>query len=175
VAVFQLLEDHRFLKGLFAWIGFRQVAVPYERAPRLAGETKWNYLKLLNLSIEGITSFSIAPLRAASYVGLITATIAVIYGLYMAGRTILFGNPVAGYPSLLVIILFLGGVQLLSLGVIGEYVGRIFNETKERPLYLVDSILPGKASKASDRSVSSADYLETASATARHPTTAVQE
>jgi hypothetical protein len=96
------------MKGLFAWIGFRQVAVPYERAPRLIGNTKWNYSKLLNLSVEGITSFSIAPLRAASYVGLITATTAVIYGLYMIVRTILFGNPVAGYPSLLVIILFLG-------------------------------------------------------------------
>jgi glycosyltransferase involved in cell wall biosynthesis len=176
-AVKQLREHHRFMKGLFAWVGFRQVAVPYERAPRLAGETKWNYWKLLNLSIEGITSFSIAPLRAASYIGLITATIAVIYGLYIMGRTILFGNPVAGYPSLLVIVLFLGGVQLLSLGIIGEYVGRIFNETKQRPLYLVDSVLSGKTSMPSHSSSSAADSAEIQSATVRRPTAAaaVQE
>ena len=174
-AVKQLREHHRFMKGLFAWIGFRQVAVPYERAPRLAGETKWNYWKLLNLSIEGITSFSIAPLRAASYIGLITATIALIYGLYMMSRTILFGNPVAGYPSLLVIILFLGGIQLLSLGIIGEYVGRIFNETKQRPLYLVASVLSGKAPMLSDSSGSAAECAEIPSATVRRPTAAVQE
>ncbi len=176
-AVKQLREHHRFMKGLFAWVGFRQVAVPYERAPRLAGETKWNYWKLLNLSIEGITSFSIAPLRAASYIGLITATIAVIYGLYMMGRTILFGNPVAGYPSLLVIVLFLGGVQLLSLGIIGEYVGRIFNETKQRPLYLVDSVLSGKESMPSHSSSSAADSAEIKSARVRRPraAAAVQE
>jgi glycosyltransferase involved in cell wall biosynthesis len=128
----------------------------------------------LNLSVEGITSFSIAPLRAATYMGLITATIAVIYGLYMMGRTILFGNPVAGYPSLLVIILFLGGVQLLSLGIIGEYVGRIFNETKERPLYLVDSVLQGKASTQGD-SLNVSDCAEVPSAAARHAMAAVRE
>jgi glycosyltransferase involved in cell wall biosynthesis len=174
-AVKQLREQHRFMKGLFAWIGFRQVAVPYERAPRLIGKTKWKYSKLFNLSVEGITSFSIAPLRAASYIGLITATLAVIYGLYTMGRTILFGNPVAGYPSLLVIILFLGGVQLLSLGVIGEYVGRIFNETKQRPLYLVDSVLLGKASTLSRNLGSATDYAEVQSAMAHRPTAPVQE
>ena len=174
-AVKQLREQHRFMKGLFAWIGFRQVAVPYERAPRLIGASKWNYSKLLNLSVEGITSFSIAPLRVATYVGLITATMAVMYGLYMMGRTILFGNPVAGYPSLLVIILFLGGVQLLSLGVIGEYVGRIFNETKQRPLYLVDSVLLGKASTLNRSLGSTTDYAETPSATVHRPTVAVQK
>ena len=173
-AVKQLREHHRFMKGLFAWIGFRQVSVLYERPPRLAGTTKWNYWKLLNLSVEGITSFSIAPLRAATYMGLITATIAVIYGLYMMGRTILFGNPVAGYPSLLVIILFLAGVQLLSLGIIGEYVGRIFNETKERPLYLVDSVLQGKASTQGD-SLNVSDCAEVPSATARRAMAAVRE
>jgi polyisoprenyl-phosphate glycosyltransferase len=174
-AVKQLREQHRFMKGLFAWIGFRQIAVPYERAPRLAGASKWNYAKLLNLSVEGITSFSIAPLRVATYVGLITATMAVMYGLYMISRTILFGNPVAGYPSLLIIILFLGGVQLLSLGVIGEYVGRIFNETKQRPLYLVDSVLPGEASTLSRSLGSATDYAEIPSATVHRPTAPVQE
>jgi glycosyltransferase involved in cell wall biosynthesis len=174
-AIKQLREHHRFMKGLFAWIGFRQVAVPYERAPRLAGKTKWNYWKLLNLSVEGITSFSIAPLRAASYIGLITSTIAVIYGLYMIGRTLLFGNPVAGYPSLLVIMSFLGGIQLLSLGIIGEYIGRIFNETKQRPLYLVDSVLSGKASTLNHILGSTTDCAEVSSATVRRPTAGVQE
>jgi glycosyltransferase involved in cell wall biosynthesis len=173
-AVKQLREHHRFMKGLFAWIGFHQVAVPYERAPRLAGKTKWSYWKLLNLSVEGITSFSIAPLRAASYVGLITATIAVSYGMYMMGRTILFGNPVAGYPSLLVIILFLGGVQLLSLGIIGEYVGRIFNETKRRPLYLVDAVLSGKVSTLSHGSGSATDCVEASLSPVRCPSARVQ-
>jgi glycosyltransferase involved in cell wall biosynthesis len=143
-AVKTLREQHRFMKGLFAWIGFRQVAVPYERDCRLAGHTKWNYWKLWNLSLEGITSFSIVPLKVATYVGLFAATIAIFYGLYIVGLTILFGNPVAGYPSLLVVILFFGGVQLLSLGIIGEYLGRVFNETKKRPLYFVEAVLPAR-------------------------------
>jgi glycosyltransferase involved in cell wall biosynthesis len=147
-AITMFRERHRFMQGLFAWIGYRQVAVPYERDRRLAGATKWNYWRLWNLSLEGITSFSIAPLKAATYIGLFTATVAVLYGAYIICLTILFGNPVAGYPSLLVILLFLGGIQLLSLGIIGEYVGRIFNETKHRPLYLVDTILPSRPAGA---------------------------
>lgn len=143
-AVLMFRERHRFMKGLFVWIGFQQVAVSYERDPRCAGVSKWNYWKLWNLSVEGITSFSISPLKVATYIGLLTATVAVLYGTYILGRTILYGNPVPGYPSLLVIILFLGGVQLISLGIIGEYVGRIFNETKQRPLYLVDTVLSGQ-------------------------------
>ena len=125
------------MKGLFAWIGFEQVPLVYERDPRFAGATKWSYWKLWNFSIEGITSFSIAPLKIASYVGLVTAIIAMIYGLYIVVITLTFGNPVPGYPSLLVIILFLGGIQLIFLGIIGEYLGRMFNEVKQRPLYLV--------------------------------------
>lgn len=147
-AVRTMREQHRFMKGLFAWIGFRQVAVPYERDRRLAGRTKWNYWKLGNLSLEAITSFSLLPLKMATYVGLFTAIVALLYGLYIIGLTILFGNPVAGYPSLLVIILFLGGVQLVSLGIIGEYLGRVFNETKNRPLYFVDEVLPTRWPKA---------------------------
>jgi glycosyltransferase involved in cell wall biosynthesis len=146
-AVRMLREQHRFMKGLFAWIGYRQIAVPYDRDRRAAGTTKWNYWKLWKLSLEGITSFSLVPLKIATYVGLFTATISVVYGCYFITRTILFGNPVAGYPSLLVIITFLGGVQLLSLGIIGEYLGRVFNETKQRPLYLVDFVLPGQVAK----------------------------
>jgi len=143
-AVRLLREQHRFMKGLFAWIGYRQVAVAYQRDERIAGKTKWNYWSLWNFSLEGITSFSLVPLKLATYLGLLTAVTAIFYGVFIIIRTLLFGNPVAGYPSLLVIILFMGGVQLLSLGIIGEYVGRTFNETKQRPLYLVDSVLPGR-------------------------------
>ena len=140
-ALKRLREHHRFMKGLFSWIGYRQIAVPYERDPRFSGKSKWNYWKLWNFSLEGVTSFSITPLRLASYIGFLTAGFALIYGFYILVRTLLFGNPVAGYPSLLTLMLFLGGVQLICLGIIGEYLGRVFNETKQRPLYLVDSVL----------------------------------
>ena len=143
-----LRERHRFMKGLYAWIGFPQKAVPYGRQPRLAGQTKWSYWGLWNLAVEGFTSFSVAPLRLASYVGLSVALIAFLYGLVIIYKTVVFGDPVAGYPSLMVTILFLGGVQLLALGVIGEYLGRVFNESKQRPLYLVKGYDPAKTSLA---------------------------
>lgn len=135
-----LREQHRFMKGLFAWIGYPQKGVPYQRDARYAGATKWNYWRLWNFAIEGITSFSVAPLKIATYVGFITALGSFMYGMYMVMRTLIYGNPVAGYPSLLVVILFLGGMQLLSIGILGEYLGRIFNETKKRPLYFVKGI-----------------------------------
>ncbi len=137
-----LLEHHRFMKGLFTWIGYKQKAVLYDRDPRFAGETKWNYWKLWNLAIEGITTFTTAPLKFSSYIGLCTAFGAFAYGIYIMITTLLFGNPVAGYPSLLVVMLFLGGVQLMSIGVLGEYIGRIFTETKQRPLYFINQYLP---------------------------------
>ena len=143
-ALLRLRERHRFMKGLYSWIGFRQAEVPYVRAPRAAGTSKFNYWRLWNFSIEGFTSFSIRPLQAASYFGFAIAVLSVIYGTFMIIRTLLYGNPVAGYPSLLVVVLFLGGVQLISLGVIGEYLGRVFNETKQRPLYLVADLLPSR-------------------------------
>jgi glycosyltransferase involved in cell wall biosynthesis len=149
-ALLTLREQHRFMKGLFAWVGFPSVAVPYERAPRAAGETKWNYWKLWNLSLEGITSFTVGPLKIATYLGLATAFFAGLYLLQLVVRTIFFGNPTAGYPSLMAVVLFLGGVQLMTLGIIGEYLGRIFNETKGRPLYLVERHIPSSA----DREVS---------------------
>jgi polyisoprenyl-phosphate glycosyltransferase len=148
-ALRQLREHHRFMKGLFAWIGFRQVAVPYARDPRFAGTTKWNYWKLWNFSLEGITSFSSVPLQISTYLGLIIATLAFIYGVYMIIRTLLFGNPVPGYPSLLTAVLFMGGIQLMSLGILGEYVGRIFNETKRRPLYFLNSVWPSEVVETS--------------------------
>lgn len=136
-ALGQLREQHRFMKGLFAWIGYPQKAVSYRRAPRFAGNTKWNYWKLWNFALEGITSFTCLPLKIATYVGLASAFGAFAYGSYMMVRTIIYGNPVPGYPSLVVAILFLGGMQLLSIGVIGEYLARMFDESKQRPLYFL--------------------------------------
>ena len=141
-ALLALREQHRFMKGLFAWVGFPSVAVPYERAPRAAGTTKWNWWKLWNLSLEGITSFTVGPLKIGSYLGLVVAFFAALYILQLLVRTFFFGNPVAGFPSLMAAVLFLGGVQMMMLGIIGEYLGRIFNETKRRPLYLVERHLP---------------------------------
>ena len=135
----QFREQHRFMKGLFAWIGYPQKSIPYRRDPRFAGDTKWNYWRLWNFAIEGITSFTIAPLKFATYLGLLVALCAFIYGATIIVKTLMFGNPVAGYPSLMVVRLFLGGVQLVALGIIGEYLGRMFDETKGRPLYLVNA------------------------------------
>ena len=137
LALNQLREHHRFMKGLFAWIGFEQVPVLYDRAPRIAGKSKWNYWQLWNLAVEGITGFTVLPLKVATYTGLLIAISAVLYGLYIIVNTLIYGNTVAGYPSLITVILLLGGIQLIFLGVIGEYLGRVFNEVKQRPLYLV--------------------------------------
>ncbi len=134
-----LREQHRFMKGLFAWIGYPQKAIPYHRDPRHDGESKWNYIGLWNFAIEGITSFSTVPLKAATYLGILTAFGAFLFGLFIVLETLLYGNPVPGYPSLLVVVLFLGGIQLMALGVIGEYLGRMFDETKGRPLYLINT------------------------------------
>jgi polyisoprenyl-phosphate glycosyltransferase len=143
-AVRQLREQHRFMKGVFAWVGFPSCAVPYDRAPRHAGVTKWSYWRLWELALEGITSFTVMPLKVATYLGLFVAFLAVVYAVQVVVKTLLFGNPVAGYPSLMTVVLFLGGVQLVTLGVIGEYLGRVFNETKQRPLYLVEAYEPSQ-------------------------------
>ena len=141
-----LRERHRFMKGLFGWIGYRQLGVAYDREPRAAGTTKWNYWRLWNFALEGITSFSAAPLKVATYVGLLTALIAFAYGLVVIFRTLLYGDPVAGYPSLMVVILFLGGLQLMALGLIGEYLGRLYDEGKQRPLYLIERVIAAELS-----------------------------
>ncbi len=143
-AVCKLREQHRFMKGLFAWVGFSTTTVLYDRAPRSNGSSKWNYWQLWNFALEGITSFTVMPLKIATYVGLIVALLSVAYGAQVVVKTLLFGNSVAGYPSLMTVMLFLGGIQLMTLGVIGEYLGRIFNETKDRPLYLVERFLPSR-------------------------------
>lgn len=137
-ALRKLPESNRFMKGLFAWIGYPQVALRYSRDPRSAGETKFNYWKLWNFALDGITSFTTFPLKLATYLGTLIAFSAFIYGLFIVLRTLAFGDPVAGYPTMMTVILFLGGVQLLFLGILGEYVGRMFDETKRRPLYLIE-------------------------------------
>jgi hypothetical protein len=129
------------MKGLFGWIGFHQVAVHYERAPRAAGASKFNFWKLWNFALEGITSFSTVPLRIATYLGLLTALVAFVYGGIIIAKTLMYGEPVRGYPSLMSVVLFLGGVQLVALGIIGEYLGRMYGETKRRPLYLIGETL----------------------------------
>ena len=136
-------EHHRFMKGLFAWIGFKQKAVFYKRDARRTGKSKWNYWRLWNFALDGITSFTVAPLKISTYIGTITALSAFGYGIYMVIETLLHGNEVPGYPSLIVIILMLGGIQLVAIGILGEYLGRIFNETKQRPLYFINEYLPG--------------------------------
>lgn len=143
----QLREQHRFMKGLFNWVGFERKEVFYKRGPRGAGKSKWNYWRLWNFALEGVTSHTTAPLRLASYLGFVVALFAFVYALFMAYDKLVHGNPVAGYPSLMVTILFLGGVQLITLGVIGEYLGRMFDESKRRPLYFVKSYIPAASEK----------------------------
>ena len=137
-----LPESNRFMKGLFAWIGYRQVTLEYDRHARAAGQTKWPYLKLLNFAIEGITGFSVVPLRLASYAGFLTALGAFIYALVFLAKTLMVGDTVRGFPTLIVTILLLGGLQLMAMGIIGEYLGRLFMESKRRPLYLLDEYQP---------------------------------
>lgn len=148
-AVCALREHHRFMKGIFAWVGFPSKAVLYDRAPRAAGVTKWNYWRLWNLSIEGITSSTLAPLKISAYLGIATAFVAFLAGSFFIFKTMFFGDPVPGFPTLIVVVLFLGGIQLMVLGVIGEYLGRIFNETKARPLYFATDIYPSNSDAAS--------------------------
>jgi polyisoprenyl-phosphate glycosyltransferase len=130
-------ERNRFMKGLFAWIGFERTSLLYDREPRAAGTGKWHYWKLWNFALEGITSFSVAPLKLASYVGILTALMAFAYAAYFLIKTLVSGDPVPGFPTLIVVISFLGGLQLMAIGILGEYVARLFLETKLRPLYLV--------------------------------------
>jgi glycosyltransferase involved in cell wall biosynthesis len=147
-ALKQIRESQRYTKGYFSWIGFKKKEITYDRDPRAAGQTKWNYFKLIELAIEGIVSFSTAPLRIATFIGTAVASIAFIYLIVIVVKTITFGTDLAGYPSTMAVILFLGGAQLLSLGIIGEYVGRIFNETKNRPLYLIEELHIGTRKKS---------------------------
>ncbi|MEY8689950.1 MAG: glycosyltransferase family 2 protein [Leptothrix sp. (in: b-proteobacteria)] len=143
-ALRQLPERRRFMKGLFGWVGFRTTTVDYIRPPRTAGSTKFNGWGLWNLAIEGITAFSTMPLRVWTYVGLMVSSLAFVYAAYIVFRTLVHGVDVPGYASMLTAVLMLGGIQLIGLGVIGEYVGRIYAESKQRPVYLVRDIYEGR-------------------------------
>ena len=148
-ALREIRESQRYTKGMFSWIGFKKKEITYDRDPRAAGETKWNYPKLVNLAIDGITSFTTAPLRTASFAGIIISLFAFIFIIVIVFKTLMFGDPVAGWASTMAVILFLGGVQLLSIGIIGEYIGRIFNEVKNRPVYFVEEYHDGKTKNKS--------------------------
>jgi glycosyltransferase involved in cell wall biosynthesis len=149
-ALNRLPEHNRFMKGLFAWVGFRQVTIDYDRQPRAAGTTKWRYRKLWHFALEGITGFSVAPLKLATWAGLLSALVAFIYALVFVFKTLVFGERVAGFPTLIVTILLLGGFQLLSIGILGEYLGRLFIETKRRPLFLLEDHRPSRPARAGE-------------------------
>ena len=136
-----LRERNRFMKGLFSWVGFRQTSIGYERPLRAAGKTKFNYWKLWNFALDGITGYSTVPLRLATYFGFVFAVLAMVYGVYLLVRTMIWGTDVPGYASTMVAVIFMGGMQLVVLGIIGEYLGRLYSEAKQRPLYIVDSRL----------------------------------
>lgn len=135
-ALKKLRETERYTKGMFCWIGYEKKEIIFDRGDRAAGESNWNFWSLFNLAIEGITSFTTAPLRFASVTGFIIAFVTFVYALYFITKTLIVGDPVQGFTTLIVVILFLGGIQLLTIGILGEYIGRIFNETKNRPAYL---------------------------------------
>ena len=136
-----LPENRRFMKGLFAWAGFRTASVEYDRAPRASGRTSFNGWRLWNLAMEGITSFSLAPLRFWTYLGAGVSMVSLLYGSWIVIRTLLYGKDVPGYASLIVAILFLGGLQLLGIGIVGEYLGRNYLESKRRPAYVIRKVL----------------------------------
>ncbi len=138
-AMRQFPERRRFMKGLFAWVGFRVTSVSYERPERFAGHTHFNLWRLWNFALEGITSFSHVPLRIASYLGFLVSGLSFLYALKIIADTLIHGNAVKGYPSLIVAILFFSGIQLMALGIIGEYLGRLYEESKQRPLYFIRS------------------------------------
>lgn len=147
-ALNRLPESNRFMKGLYAWIGFSQVTLDYHRKARAAGLSKWPYWRLWNFALEGITSFSTVPLRVASYVGFSSAFGAFMYALYFFIKTQIWGDSVKGFPTLIEVVLLLGGLQLMAIGIVGEYVGRIYLESKRRPLYLLDSFKPATLTAA---------------------------
>ena len=136
-AIKKMPERTRFMKGLFAWVGYKQTSILFDREPRFGGKTTWNYWKLWNFALDGITSFSFFPLKIWSYMGLIISLISLLYALFLVVRTLILGIDVPGYASLMVAVLFFGGIQLITLGIIGEYLGRVYEEVKRRPLYFV--------------------------------------
>lgn len=136
-ALKSLRESERYTKGMFCWIGFKKNSVDYEQNDRVAGKSSWNFFSLFNLAIEGITSFTTAPLRMSSILGFVIAILSFGLMLFHLIKALIWGDPIQGFPTLVVLILFLGGIQLLSIGILGEYLGRVFNESKHRPVYIV--------------------------------------
>ena len=136
-ALRQLRESERYTKGMYCWVGFKKKEILFDQGDRVAGTSSWKMSSLFKLAIEGITSYTTAPLRISTIFGFIISAVAFIYMIFILARTLLYGDSVRGFPTLIIIILFLGGIQLLSIGIIGEYVGRIFHETKRRPVYFV--------------------------------------
>ena len=149
-ALKQLPERNRYMKGLFSWIGMDTTIIEYDRKARVAGEVQNNYPSLFRLAVQGITSFSVAPLRLAMIIGVIVASFGTIFGLWIIFKALLFGDPVQGYPSTIAIITFLGGTQLFTIGILGEYVGKIYIESKQRPNYLIKKILDSECEKSSN-------------------------
>ena len=141
-ALNELKENRRFMKGLFAWVGFKTTTINYDVLPRLYGHSKFKTWQLWNFALEGITSFSIAPLKIWTYIGVLIAAFSLFYALYIMIKTLIFGPDIAGYPSIIISILFMGGIQLISIGTLGEYIGRIYVESKNRPPYIIRSVYP---------------------------------
>lgn len=154
-AIKQLPERRRFMKGIYAWVGFRSEGIGFDVAERTDGLSSWNKLKLINLALTGITSFTELPLRMVALLGIVIALLAVIFGFYILGSTLLFGNPVPGWPTLIDIVAFMGGLQMFSIGVLGEYVAGIFSEVKQRPVYIIASEETGESIKKSNLSSAS--------------------
>jgi glycosyltransferase involved in cell wall biosynthesis len=146
----KLREHHRFMKGLFSWVGYKQTSIPYMRDARFSGKSSFNFWKLWNFAIEGITSFTFVPLQISTYFGFGVSVLSFCYAIYKIIETLIVGSVVPGYPSLMVTILFFGGVQLMTLGIIGEYVGRIYNESKGRPLYLARETINNSSGSSSE-------------------------
>lgn len=150
-ALRSMRESNRYTKGMYCYVGFKKKGIPFKQEERAAGTTKWNFFKLFNLAIEGITSYTSAPLRIATAVGTVISALALLYLVYVIIKVVAVGEPVAGYPTIIVSILFLGGLQLLFLGILGEYIGRIFTETKQRPVYFVREFDGKKVSHSPDQ------------------------
>lgn len=137
-ALKQLRENERYTKGLFCWIGYKKKEIMFDRGNRVAGQSNWGYKALFSLAVEGITSFTTAPLRIATLIGILVAVWALAYMGWIILKVLVWGDPVAGYPTIMTVMLFLGAIQLIAIGILGEYVARIFNETKNRPIYLIN-------------------------------------
>lgn len=143
-ALKQLRETQRYTKGLYNWVGFKKIAIDFDAEERLHGETKWSVGSLMKLAVEGITSYTTAPLKVSMYFGFIVSFIAFVYMVFILVKTLIFGADTSGFPSLMIVMLFLGGCQLISIGILGEYIGRVFLETKGRPLYFIENIYRSK-------------------------------